>query len=289
MTWSILHGDAIEVMASLEPASVDAVCTDPPYGERVATWDGPRSREWHEAWVSAVHRVLKPHAALITFASRRYLDILMGAVRTVRGDSSACPLQSGAWIHRQGFMAAEGFLRPEHEPFIVSGKVRAAADDVRRARVYSKNWSGEGPVRRLNRIPGRIGGSRADRAERAVDARGFAPFTWEPSAHGPVGGTTFEAARNIGAERVDHPSQKPESVMAYLVALACPPRGVVLDPFGGSFTTAVVAVRSGRSFVGCDSSAEYCEIGRRRLVQDAPLFNQPQASDVEADDEPRKA
>lgn len=274
--WRIVHGDALEVLAALDPASVDAVVTDPPYGERVAAWDSPRSRDWHLAWVAAAHRVLKPHAPLITFASRRYLDILMGAIRTVRGDSSACPLQSGAWIHRQGFMCAKGFLRPEHEPFIISGRVRVDADDVRRARAYGKDWSGEGPVRRIARMAGRIGGSRSKRPGVPTDARGFATITWEPNPHGPVGGTTIEAARNLGAERGNHPSQKPEAVMAYLVALACPPRGVVLDPFGGSFTTAVVALRSGRTFIGCDSSAEYVELAKRRIVQDAPLFNQPQ-------------
>jgi len=263
MTWSILHGDALEVMASMDTNSVDAVVCDPPYGERAAAWDSPRSREWHISWVAAAGRILKPNAPLIAFFSRRYLDILMGVIREVRGDTSECPLQTGAWVHRQGFSPSAGFLRPEHEPFIVSGRLRVDAEDVRLSRPYGTDWSVKDPVRRNVSKPN-------------ADKWGFRPTTYTPDERGPIGGTVFEAARNIGAERVDHPTQKPEAVMAYLVALACPPRGLVLDPFGGSFTTAVVALRSGRSFIGCDASAEYCELGRRRLVADAPLFNQPQ-------------
>jgi hypothetical protein len=180
----------------------------------------------------------------------------MGAIRDVRGDSPACPLQTGVWVHRQGFSPADGFLRPEHEPFIVSGRLRVDAEDVRLARPYGKDWSGAAPVRRLS------------------PTHGFAPFIWEPDSRGPIGGTVFEAARNIGSERVNHPSQKPEAVMAYLVALACPPGGTVLDPFAGSGTTAVVAQRLGRSFIGCDSSAEYVEMAKARIVADAPLWNQ---------------
>lgn len=276
-SWVLQHADAIEFMRSWAGKSLDACVCDPPYGERVAAWDGPKSADWHLRWVEAVDAVLKPSAPLIAFASRRYCDILMGAIRKVRGDSSACPLQMGAWVHRQGFTAADGYLRPEHEPFIVSGKLRVEADDVRRARAYGKNWSGEGPVRRLSRIAGRIGGSKAERAERRElrDSKGLAPYTWTPDAAGPVGGTVVEAARNIGSERVDHPSQKPETVMAYLVALACPPGGTVLDPFAGSGTTAVVALRSGRSFVGCDSHEPYVTMARERIQADAPLWNTP--------------
>lgn len=279
MTWKILHGDAFELLQTLPEASIDACVTDPPYGERVASWDSPRSREWHAAWVEGVHRTLKPHAPLITFASRRYLDILMGAIREVRGDTKECPLQTGAWVHRQGFAAADGFLRPEHEPFIISGRLRVDADEVRRARFYGKNWNVEGPVRRLARIAGRIGGSKAGRNERRklADAHGFGVFTWEPDPRGPIGGTVFEHARNIGAERVDHPSQKPEALIAYLVALACPPGGTIVDPYCGSGTTIVVALRGGRSAIGFDQSAEYVEMATRRVVADAPLLNQPTA------------
>ena len=55
----------------------------------------------------------------------------------------------------------------------------------------------------------------------------------------------------------------------------CPdqPADIVLDPFCGSGTTGVVALRHDRRFVGIDLYPEYCEMARRRIEEDAPLFN----------------
>ena len=51
----------------------------------------------------------------------------------------------------------------------------------------------------------------------------------------------------------------------------------VLDPFCGSGTTGVVALRLGRSFIGIELNPEYVEMARRRIEDDAPLFNMPAA------------
>lgn len=48
---------------------------------------------------------------------------------------------------------------------------------------------------------------------------------------------------------------------------------VVLDPFVGSGTTGVVARRLGQRFVGIELNEQYCELARRRIHDDAPLFN----------------
>ena len=48
---------------------------------------------------------------------------------------------------------------------------------------------------------------------------------------------------------------------------------VVLDPFCGSGTTGVVALRHGRSFVGIELNPEYVELSRKRIIEDAPLLN----------------
>ncbi len=52
-----------------------------------------------------------------------------------------------------------------------------------------------------------------------------------------------------------------------------PVPAVVLDPFAGSGTTGVVALRDGRSFIGIELNHEYVEIARRRIIGDAPLLN----------------
>lgn len=47
----------------------------------------------------------------------------------------------------------------------------------------------------------------------------------------------------------------------------------VLDPFAGSGTTGMVALRHGRSFVGCELNPEYVRLARGRIVDDCPLHN----------------
>jgi len=62
-----------------------------------------------------------------------------------------------------------------------------------------------------------------------------------------------------------HPNQKPESLLIYLVRKC--PNGVVLDPFMGSGTTVVAAKRLGRKAVGIEREERYCEIAAKRLAQ----------------------
>jgi DNA modification methylase len=56
-------------------------------------------------------------------------------------------------------------------------------------------------------------------------------------------------------------------VVELCILAGCPESGIVLDPFIGSGTTAVVAQRLGRKFVGIESNADYCEMARGRVRQ----------------------
>jgi DNA modification methylase len=50
-------------------------------------------------------------------------------------------------------------------------------------------------------------------------------------------------------------------------------RSVVLDPFAGSGTTGMVALRHNRSFIGCELNPAYAQMARERIVDDCPLHN----------------
>jgi site-specific DNA-methyltransferase (adenine-specific) len=61
-----------------------------------------------------------------------------------------------------------------------------------------------------------------------------------------------------------HPAQKPVAVMRQLIGMV-PNAETILDPFMGSGTTGVAAMREGRSFVGCEIDARYFEIACKRI------------------------
>ncbi len=67
-------------------------------------------------------------------------------------------------------------------------------------------------------------------------------------------------------ENTDHPTQKPEKLIAKLVLASTPPGGFVFDPFLGSGTTGVVCKKLGRRFVGVEQNTEYCCWAMKRLI-----------------------
>ncbi len=62
-----------------------------------------------------------------------------------------------------------------------------------------------------------------------------------------------------------HPTVKSTKLMSYLIKLVTPPNGVVLDPFMGSGSTGVAAIKEGFDFYGIEQEAEYFEIAKRRI------------------------
>ena len=66
-------------------------------------------------------------------------------------------------------------------------------------------------------------------------------------------------------ENTDHPTQKPEKLIAKLILASSKKDAMILDPFLGSGTTAVVAKKLGRRFTGIEQSEEYCLYSQKRL------------------------
>lgn len=104
-------------------------------------------------------------------------------------------------------------------------------------------------------------------------SRFFTQAGWEPDLDGDAGflycAKPGKKERNAGLDHLEggnsHPTCKPASVMGWLIRLLAPPGGVVLDPFLGSGTTAVAAVREGFRFIGVEMTPEYIPILEGRI------------------------
>ena len=66
-------------------------------------------------------------------------------------------------------------------------------------------------------------------------------------------------------ENTDHPTQKPEKLLAKIILASSNPGDVVFDPFLGSGTTSVVAKKLGRQYVGVEFDEIYCSLCEKRL------------------------
>jgi site-specific DNA-methyltransferase (adenine-specific) len=80
---------------------------------------------------------------------------------------------------------------------------------------------------------------------------------------------------NTEPQRNHHPTVKPTDLMRYLCRLVTPPNGTILDPFTGSGSTGVAALREGFKFIGIELNPEYAKIAQNRIENElnkAPLF-----------------
>lgn len=61
-----------------------------------------------------------------------------------------------------------------------------------------------------------------------------------------------------------HPTQKPLELLERIILASTEPNAIVLDPFSGSSTTGLAAVKHGRKFIGIDKEEKYLELSVQR-------------------------
>lgn len=108
--------------------------------------------------------------------------------------------------------------------------------------------------------------AKASRAERDLGLIGKIPISEGHSSYGEYNGTEEHAANTNGRLRNGHPTVKPLSLMRYLCKLITSPGGLILDPFGGSGTTGIAAIKEGFHYILIEQQEEYCEIARKRVA-----------------------
>ena len=116
--------------------------------------------------------------------------------------------------------------------------------------------------------------SKADRTEREIGMEGLEakPLHWSSGGKNPG---SFQAEGTAKQARNNHPTVKPVDLMVWLCRLVTPSGGLILDPFMGSGSTGIAALRCGFRFVGLDKEQKWVEIASHRIIGDAPLLNQP--------------
>ena len=73
--------------------------------------------------------------------------------------------------------------------------------------------------------------------------------------------------RELGLKGIDHFAIFPKKLIEIPIKAGCPKNGIVLDPFMGAGTTALVAQNLGRNFIGIELNPDYIKIAKKRLSQ----------------------
>lgn len=238
----IFNGDVIEVLNALPQECIDLIFADPPYnlsnggftchaGKRVSVnkgkWDKSKGIEgdfnFHYKWIEACRRVLKPNGSL--WISGTYHSIYTcGYILQKQGwhfINDICWFKPNASPN----LACRMFTA-SHETLIWVRKKKSAKHFFNYELVKSLEWK-EDFLKKPNR------------QMRSV---------WAIS-------TPKNGEKRYGK----HPTQKPEALLERIVLACSKEKDIILDPFCGSATTGVAALKNNRKFVGIDSEKDYLD------------------------------
>ena len=233
-------GDSLAILPSIEENSIDAVVTDPPYGETSLTWDRRVT-----GWPALIRRVLKPSGSLWVFGSLRAL------IETSADFAGWKMSHDVIWEKHNGTGLFNDRFRRVHE--IVAHFYR---DDVRWADVFKTPQFTNDATARTVRKKGR--------PAQWIGATGETLYRSEDG--GPRLQRSVLYARSEHMRGAGHPTAKPIAIIEPLLRYACPADGRVLDPFLGSGSTGIAALYLGHRFVGIEADERYFDVACRRIA-----------------------
>lgn len=241
----IIHGDCIEILATLPENSVDLIFADPPYNlqlrkelyrpnlTKVAAvddgWDKFTDFKSYDTftqkWLSATQRVLKDTGTIWVIGT--YHNIYR--VGSIMQDLGFWILNDILWLKNNPMPNFRGVrFTNAHETIIWAQQKKGAR--------YTFNYKS---MKALNDDLQ----MRSDWALPLVTGR--------------------NRIRANGAKA--HSTQKPEALLYRVIMAASNPGDVVLDPFFGSGTTGAVARKLGRKWIGIERDKKYITVARKRI------------------------
>lgn len=250
------HSDALALLGTLPDGSVDLVVTDPPYAIAKDAWDEFPSVEvyvdWCDAWLAQVARILAPHgSAYVCGFSEILAEVKARSAKRFAG------CRWLIWYYKNKANLGRDWGR-SHESILHLRGAKAQLD-VDAVRVPYNGHTTKYPAR-VQAVSSQYGGANARRE------------TWQPHPLGAKPRDVIEVPVicNGMTEKTAHPTQKPRALIDRLIRASSAAGQLVVDPFVGSGTTAIVAERLGRRWLVGDADARYVGLARGRLEATAP-------------------
>jgi site-specific DNA-methyltransferase (adenine-specific) len=231
-TVTLLLGDMREILPALG-LQADCIVTDPPYQETSLAWD-----RWPKGWTFAAAEAA---SSMWCFGSMR-MFLQQGYEF---GDAEWKLSQDVVWQKNAG----TGF----------------SADRFKRVHEHALHWYRGDWATTHHDVPREAfkGPDKGSVIRSAISHTGtVGRKAWVDDGTRLMPSVLY--AKNMKG-RALHPTEKPLGILDPLIRYACPPGGLVLDPFAGSGSTLDAARQCGRRAIGIEANERYAEAAARRL------------------------
>jgi len=242
-------GDALKVAPALRANSADLVLTDLPYGVLNARNEWDNVPDFALFW-KCLNRVAKPDAAVISTAKQPFTSFLVAS-------NVADFRYTLVWEKSK----ATGYLNAKKMPLV-------AHEDIvvfyRKVPTYNPQMSNGKPYNKGTAVRDT---ECYGKQTKAVEIK---------NTNGKRYPRSVQYFRTAECEGKLHPTQKPVALMEWLIKTYSNPGDVVLDPFMGSGSTGVAALRNRRHFIGIEAVEKYYDIAEARLNKETappPIFH----------------
>jgi len=234
MNIEIKLGDCLDELKKLETNSVNLIVADPPYnlgkdyGNNHDLKGFKEYLDFTEAWLREAKRVLKPTGSIYVFMGVRFISYLYDIMDQKLG------MFFNSWIvwhYTQGMGRKIGFS-PRHEDILFFTKTEDFQFNLDSIRIPQKYFRARNNMSGAN--PGDV---------------------WQ-----------FSHVHYSNPEREEHPTQKPEALVARIILASTVEGDLVVDPFSGSGTTLRVCQSLNRKCVGVELNPDYVNMTKQRLA-----------------------
>jgi site-specific DNA-methyltransferase (adenine-specific) len=241
-------GDSLLVLPLLPKQTVDMLIVDPPYNLTKIFSDSTFKRqpvvdyeEWLHSWVSLVVPLLKPSASVYVCSEWRS----SGAVQRVL----------------EGYFVIQNRITWEREKG--RGALRNwknCSEDIWFCTLGDQYFFDVEAVKQKRRVVAPYRDTEGKPKDWAQESNGSFRVTHPSNLWTDISVPFWSMPENT-----EHPTQKPEKLIAKLILASSKPGDLVLDPFLGSGTTSVVAKKLDRQFIGIEREETYCLLAEKRL------------------------
>jgi len=241
----IILGESIQEMSKLADESIDMILCDLPYGTTQCKWDTiiPFKDLWEQ-----YERIIKPNAAIVLTASQPFTsNLVMSNIKIFR--------YSLVWEKSKstGYLNSKKMPMRSHEDILVFYKSLPTYNpQMTQGEPYDK-----GKAHRPTEV------YREQKGE--IHVKNDTGLRYPRSVQ------YFKTAESEG--EVYHPTQKPISLMEWLIKTYTNENDLVLDNCIGSGTSALAAIRTNRRYIGIEIDESYYNITLKRIQKEISNFN----------------